>query len=139
MQPTPFLGSKVSTAVFLPAQALAAATVEGPSASTGIAIKGVTGTLLALVYGLDPTATGGTVDAKITESATTNGSYTDVTGATMTQHAFAGDSTYLLPIKFKASSLTLGFIRISVTRGAGASSTIIIGAVLIYGGLANLS
>lgn len=139
MIPTPYLGSTLSYAEFLLPQAVAVATtVKGPSASTGLNIKGASGTGLIIAYGKNGASAGCTIDAKLTECSTTNGSYTDVAGVALTQVALTNSLTHLQAIPFKWAGRA-AFLRWELTTGAGTNGPIGVGAVLVYGGLANLS
>jgi hypothetical protein len=117
-------------------QSISAGTAQtlGPSSSTGVNlnnIKGATGDLLVIVSGTNGAAPG-TCDAKITESATTNGTYTAITGAAITQVAATANLDWTAAIRIPWSG-RLGFIRMDVAIGAGTNPTVVSG-VLVYDG-----
>lgn len=68
-----------------------------------------------------------TLNAKLTESATSGGSYTDVTGGAFTEVTDAADSTQMIPIDFDASK---GFLKVVGTL-AGTSPEFSFGVVIV--------
>lgn len=61
-----------------------------------------------------------TLNVKITESATSGGTYTDVTGATFNQVTDAADLTQMIPFDFSACK---GFIKVVGTIGGTSTPT----------------
>ena len=64
--------------------------------------------------------TTGTVDAKLQESATSGGTYTDISGASITQIT---TSNKIATLEIKATQLSAGkqFVRLSLTVGTAAT------------------
>lgn len=76
-------------------------------------------------------ATAGTTPAlnvKLTESATSGGSYTDVTNGDFAEVTDAGDSTQMIPIDFDASK---GFLKVVGTITGTSTPTFGFGVVIV--------
>jgi hypothetical protein len=78
------------------------------------------------VFILSIGANDSTVDFKLTESATSGGSYTDITGKAITQEAGGDDDNKQWVISLKSEELSSGkqFVKASVTIGNGTTNLI---------------
>ena len=136
--PNPF--DTLKAMLIFPGQLVAqGATVEGPSSSTGIDLQlagSPCGQGMVVISSKNGAATATTLSAKVTESATTNGAYTDVPGASITQIPATASLEKVSCIKFPLEG-RLGFIRLSVTAGAGTNGPTL-GAAVLLGGTSNV-
>lgn len=126
-----------SASIFPPQTVDPAGTTKGPSSSTGLAIPAsASGEMLVLYHVKNAPEVAEevnpVVDLKVTECATTNGTYTDVPSGSITQIPATVDleSTGLIRVPIQGR---LGFLRVEVTTGAGDNGPIV-SASLLYGG-----
>jgi hypothetical protein len=111
-----------------------------PQSSTGGAINGTgydasgfaDGVAVVSVGATTGTPTSFTVNAKLQECATVDGTYTDITGASITAITAIDKQA---EIKFARGVATLKFIRLVVTPAfvGGSTPTVIVGGTLMLG------
>ena len=102
---------------------------SGANDGTGVDVSGLTGQVAVVLSATSAAGTSPTLDVKLQTSATADGTYADISGATFTQVTDAADSTETITLDI--DSIDTDFIRCVGTVGGTSSPSFEYSVVLL--------